>query len=284
MTSAFTGPAAMAGHDRAIESALRRRSQAWLGFTARAWFAIAVAGQLIFVVYILSFYGASAVTGNLTAWNKILPRGHVAGDTIGNVAMVVHVLIAAIVTLGGPLQLVPALRTRLPAFHRFHGRLYLATVVTASVSGLFLVWTRSGNASFLQHLTISINAVLILIAAWYSVRHAMAGKLGAHRRWALRLFLLVSGSWFFRVLLMFWIMVHGGPVGFNPDTFEGPALVAIGVLQYALPLAVLEIYFGAQRSSRVAVRLTVAGLVLVLTAAMAVGIGVASMAFWLPNI
>lgn len=284
MTFAFTGPAAVAGHDSPLDNALRRRSRTWLGFAARTWFVVAVAGQLIFVLYILSFYGASAVSGNLAAWNKILPRGHVAGDTLGNLAMVVHVLIAAIVTLGGPLQLLPGLRARFPAFHRFNGRLYLATIVTASVSGLFLVWTRSGNASFLQHLTISINAVLILIAAWYSVRHAMAGEQGAHRRWALRLFLLVSGSWFFRVMLMFWIIVNGAPVGFNPDTFEGPALVAIGLLQYLLPLAMLELYFGAQRSGSAALRLAVAAMLLLLTAAMAVGIGVASMAFWLPNI
>lgn len=260
------------------------RAPTLLSAAAGTWFAVAIAGQLMFVLYILSFYAGSAVVGDFAAWNKILPRGHVPGDSIGNVAMAVHVLIAAIITIGGPLQLLPALRARFPAFHRFNGRVYVATVVVASLSGLFLVWTRSGNPSFLQHLTISINAVLILIAAWFSVRHAIARRMAQHRRWALRLFMVVSGSWFFRVILMFWIVIHGGPAGFDPNTFTGPALVAIGLLQYLLPLAVLELYFVAQASQRPAVPRALAGLLFVLTAAMAVGIAVATMGLWWPNI
>lgn len=255
-----------------------------LSRAAATWFVVAVVGQLMFVIYILSFYASSAIIGNFAAWNKILPRGHVAGDTMGNVAMAIHVLIAAIVTVGGCLQLIPALRARFPAFHRWNGRLYLVTVVTASLTGLLLVWTRSGVNSFWQHMTISINAVLILVAAWYSVRHAMAGEIAAHRRWALRLFMLVSGSWFFRVILMFWIAINAGPAGFDPATFTGPALVVIGFMQYLLPLAVLEIYFAAQQSGDGRARTGTAVLLFILTAAMAVGIAVATVGMWLPNI
>jgi hypothetical protein len=254
-----------------------------LGAAATAWFIVAVAGQLIFVLYILSFYGSSALQGNLQAWNKVLPTGHVRGDTTGNIAIAIHVLIAAVVTIGGPLQLIAKLRASFPRFHRWNGRVYIATVVVASMTGLFVVWTRSANSSFLQHLTISINAVLILIAAWFALRHAVARQLAEHRRWALRLFLVVSGSWFFRVMLMFWIAVNGGPAGFDPKTFQGPALVAIGLLQYVLPLAMLELYFMAKSSARPAALISAAGLLFALTGAMAVGIAVATMGLWLPN-
>ena len=254
-----------------------------LGAAATTWFVVAVAGQLIFVLYILSFYVSSALQGNMQAWNKVLPTGHVPGDTLGNIAIAIHVLIAAVVTIGGPLQLMAKIRAGFPRFHRWNGRVYIATVVVASISGLFVVWTRSANGSFLQHLTISINAVLILIAAWFALRHAVARRLAEHRRWALRLFLVVSGSWFFRVILMFWIALNGGPAGFDPTTFQGPALVAIGLLQYVLPLAVLELYFFAKSSARPAARISAAGLVFALTGAMAVGIAVATMGMWLPN-
>jgi uncharacterized membrane protein len=254
-----------------------------LGAAAAAWFVVAVAGQFIFVLYILSFYGGSALQGNLQAWNKVLPTGHVQGDTPGNIAIAIHVLIAAVVTIGGPLQLIPKIRTGFPRFHRWNGRVYIATVVVASVTGLFVVWTRSANNSFPQHLTISINAILILIAVWFALRHAVARKLAAHRRWAVRLFLVVSGSWFFRVILMFWIAVNGGPAGFDPKTFQGPALVAIGLLQYVLPLAMLELYFAAKTSAKPAALIATAGLVFALTGAMAVGIAVATMGMWLPN-
>jgi len=250
---------------------------------ARTWFVMATLGQLIFVAYILVFYAASALQGNLQGWNKVLQKGYIPGDTIGNTALVIHVLIAAIVTLGGPIQLVAKVRTRFPRFHRWNGRVYLVTVIVASLTGLFATWTRSSSGSFLQHLTISINAVLILVAAWFALRHALARRLAEHRRWALRLILVVSGSWFFRVILMFWIAVNGGPAGFDPTTFQGPALVIIGVLQYALPLAMLELYFLAQRSSRPAERFAVAGLLFVLTGAMAVGIAVATVGMWLPS-
>lgn len=254
-----------------------------LSAAATSWFVVAVAGQLIFVLYILSFYGSSAIQGNMQAWNKVLPTGHVRGDTLGNVAIAIHVLIAAVITIGGPLQLVAKIRTSFPRFHHWNGRVYILTVVVASITGLFVVWTRSANGSFLQHLTISINAVLILIAAWFALRHAMARQLAEHRRWALRLFLVVSGSWFFRVILMFWIAVNGRPVGFDSTTFQGPALVVIGLLQYVLPLAVLELYFKAQKCARPAVKLSAAGSIFALTAAMALGIGVATMGMWLPN-
>ncbi|MBI2969669.1 MAG: hypothetical protein HYY36_02895, partial [Gammaproteobacteria bacterium] len=35
---------------------------------ARFWFVTAVAGQWIFVYYIVSFYGGAAAQGNLAAW------------------------------------------------------------------------------------------------------------------------------------------------------------------------------------------------------------------------
>ena len=67
-----------------------------------------------------------------------MPTGHIAGDTMGNVAMVIHILIAAVVTLGGPLQLIPRVRASFPAFHRWNGRVETTTVVVTSITGLYL--------------------------------------------------------------------------------------------------------------------------------------------------
>lgn len=252
--------------------------------TAASWFAVAIAGQLIFVAYILAFYGSTALRGDFAAWGKVLPRAHIAGDTIGNVALTVHILIAAIVTLGGPLQLIPRLRASFPTFHRWNGRVYASTVVVASLTGLYVVWTRPLYGSVFQHLGISLNGVLIVLAAALAVRHAMLGQMAQHRRWALRLFLLVSGSWFFRVGLMFWIAANGGPVGFDPTTFSGPALTVLGFLQYLLPLALLELYFLARERFGAVGRIAVSGLLVIATLAMGVGIAVASMGMWLPHI
>ena len=52
----------------------------------------------------------------------------------------------------------------------------------------------------------------------------MNHQLKAHREWAIRLFLVVSGVWFFRVFLMLWLTINQGPAGFDIETFQGPAL------------------------------------------------------------
>ena len=277
MTSLFA-PAIERNPARARFSSARA-----LTWSARAWFATALAGQLIFAGYLLAFYWMAAIQGDFAAWNKLMPKAHVAGNTVGNVVIGVHVLIAAIVTLGGPLQLLGKLREFFPVFHRWNGRVYVVTVVVASLSGLYLNATRHAD-NLLQQMGIDLNALLILAAAFIAVRHAMAGRTGAHRRWALRLFLLVSGSWFFRVGLMFWVAANGAPVGFDPQTFQGPALTILGFLQFLAPLAVLELYFYANDKDQGRVR---AGAILTLVAATgitAVGVAVATVALWLPNI
>ncbi|MEG3192564.1 DUF2306 domain-containing protein [Lysobacter sp. D1-1-M9] len=254
-----------------------------LRVSARLWFGVAVAGQVIFASYIIAFYGGALALGNLEAWNQVLPNGYVAGATVGNVVVGLHVLLAAIITLGGPLQLVPAVRAKAPVFHRWNGRVYLLTAVVVSVTGLFMVLTRGAVGGTVQHLSISFNAVLILVCAAMAVRYALARDFRTHRRWALRLFLVVSGVWFFRVGLMFWIGINGGPVGFDPSSFEGPALIVLGVGQYLLPLGVLELYLRAQDKPGGADKYAVSALLGVLTLAMAIGIAVATMGMWLPR-
>jgi len=255
-----------------------------LAGAAVAWFAVAASGQAIFLLYILMLYGVTLFTGDYGAWSRMMPRGLVDGDIAGNAATIAHVLIAAVVTASGALQLIPAIRTRYRVFHRWNGRVYLATVTVASLTGLWMVWNRSQLGGIVQHSAMTINAVLILVAATLVLRHALARRMEAHRRWALRLFMLASGVWFFRVGLMFWIAVNGGPVGFDPTTFRGPALDILTFLQYLLPLALLEIYFRARESDSRAVRLSTAGMLMVMTLAMGLGIGMATIGMWLPNL
>lgn len=258
-------------------------ASAILRMSVRAWFVVAVAGQLIFAAYILAFYGGAVVIGDLSIWNQVLPKGYVADETAGNLVVGLHVLLAAILTLGGPLQLIPAIRTHAPRLHRWNGRLYLLTAVVVSSTGLVMVLTRGAVGGTVQHLSISFNAILILLCAVLAVRHALARDVRRHRRWALRLFLVVNGVWFFRVGLMFWIAVNGGPAGFDPKTFEGPALIVLGIGQYALPLLALQAYLHVQERPGAAGRLAVSALLVVLTLAMGVGIAVATIGMWWPR-
>ncbi|QXP44925.1 hypothetical protein FM038_25960 [Shewanella eurypsychrophilus] len=67
--------------------------------------------------------------------------------------------------------------------------------------------------------------------------------------WAIRLFIVMGGVWFFRIGLMLWLMIHQAPVGFDPKTFEGPFLSFLGFAQYLIPLAVAQLYFAASDSN-----------------------------------
>lgn len=259
------------------------RSTRWLSAAAAAWFTVAALGQWLFVVYIVGFYGRSLVTGRMQDWNRVLPEGHVPGDTVGNLIVGVHILLAAIVMGGGALQLVPAIRRRWPRFHHWNGRVYLAAVVLVAVAGLYMVLVRKGGLAVMQF-GILLNAAAVLTCAVLALRHAIARRIASHRRWALRLFLVASGVWFFRIGLMFWIVANQGPVGFDPETFTGPFLVFLSFAQTLVPLAVLELYFRACESRNAPGHYAMAAGLAVLTLITAAGIGAAAMALWLPRL
>jgi Predicted membrane protein (DUF2306) len=251
---------------------------------ARSWFVVAALGQLIFAYYIAVLYGASALRGDWAAWNKVMPRGWNVGDTVGNIAIAVHLLFALILTVGGMLQIVPQLRSRMPAFHRWNGRLYLLSGVAAALGGTYLIWVRGTVGDTSQHLATTLNAILIVCFAAMAWRYARARDFVTHRRWALRLFLVMSGVWFFRVGLMLWLLIHQAPVGFDGKTFTGPFLTALAFGQTLLPLLILELYFYAQKHAATRGRLAMTGLLAVLTLATAVGIVGATMMLWWPRL
>jgi tetratricopeptide (TPR) repeat protein len=117
-----------------------------------------------------------------------------------------------------------------------------------------------------------------------AVRYALARDFKTHRRWALRLFLVVSAAWFFRVGFFLSFLLFKGPFGFDPTTFQGPFLTFMSFAQYLLPLAVLEFYLRTQDRSGVPGRIAMAAGLSVLTVAMGAGILAVTMAAWLPGI
>jgi hypothetical protein len=249
------------------------------------WFLTALVGQWIFAAYILGFYVASAAQGDLAAWNDVLPHGYAPGETSGNIAVIGHMFVAAIITIGGPLQLLPQVRARFPTFHRWNGRIYILTAFTMALSGLYLLTAdRTVAGDIGQHLGLGLNALLIMVFAAAAVRFAIARRFDIHRRWAMRLFLAVSGVWFFRVGLMLSFAVFQGPFGFDPESFTGPFLTGLAFAQYLLPLTVLELYFHARDRAGPAGKFAMATGLLVLTLAMGAGIAMAAMFMWLPRI
>jgi len=275
--------AAVATAAHPTRSATLRRRWQWLDAALVSWLGVAALGQLMFAAYVLAFYGRAATLGQWEQWRDVTPRGHVPGEPLGNLVFGAHLVFTVVVVFGGLIQLVPALRRRAPMLHRWNGRLYLLSALALALGGIVMLTTRGTVGGLWQQVGTAANGVVIAVCAALAWHHARARRVAVHRRWALRLFLAVSGVWFFRVGLMAWLLMHRAPVGFDPATFSGPFLTFLAFAQFVLPLAVLELVFRAQASARPGLRIGTSVLVFGLTLLMAVGIVGASMTMWLPH-
>ena len=238
--------------------------------TGVLWFLVAVAGQIAFAAHVFLFYGGRAMDGNVEAFNKRLINGFIEGDPLGNFVLVLHLAFAFVITVGGPLQLIPQIRSRWPTFHHWNGRIYLLAALVMAFGGLWMVWTRGVLGGAANHLGISLNALFIIFFAIVAVKNAIARDIDTHRRWALRLFLAVSGVWFIRIGYASWIILNQGPAGMT-GKLDGPFDIFIALASFTIPLLVLELYFRAQDSRAVLSKLAMATLMLTVTAITALG-------------
>jgi uncharacterized membrane protein len=255
-----------------------------LRFAVILWYVVTVASQLTFALYVALFYGGAVAQGDLTLWNRTLPKGYVPGETLGNIAIATHLGLAIVILLAGALQLVPLVRQRAPALHRASGRVFLVGSVVTATSGLWMLLVRkAGAGDAVQHLASTLNTILILLFAALAWRNAVARRISVHRRWALRLFVVTGGVWCFRVGLQFWLFIMGGPVGFNPRTFTGPFLSIWTYGAYLLPLLVLELYLRAKARGSGRERFAMALLILICTTAIAIGSVRVTSRAWIPR-
>ena len=250
----------------------------------RFWFGVMVIGQLIFAFTVASFYGMTAMRGDLLAWRKSVTHGYIPGDTMGNLAIVVHLTSAVVVILAGLIQLVPKVRELAPSLHRWNGRLYVVTAFAISLAGLYMTWIRGSVGDLVQHLGSSLMAVLIMVCAVMALRYALARDFKTHRRWALRLYVVVSASLFIRAVFFLSVLLNHGPFGFDPATFSGPFLTFMIFAQYLVPLAVLELYLRTQDGGGAVGRFAMATGLFVLSVGLGAGIFAVTMGAWLPSI
>ena len=165
-------------------------------------------------------------------WLFLADRVRLAGT---NAVVFTHLVLAIVVMVGGPLQFIPAVRRIAPSLHRWNGRVYGLAVLVISATGLVMVWSRERPA--IAYIATTMHAVLLIIAVVFAARTASARNMATHRRWAVRLFMVVNAGWFFRIGVLQWV--------FAPRT--GSFLNVQGLADYALPLILTELYLRDRR-------------------------------------
>jgi uncharacterized membrane protein len=166
--------------------------------------------------------------------------------------LVAHVVFASVAMGTAIVQIVPAIRARVPAWHRISGRIYVFLgVLPAGLTGLVIgIMTPFGPVLRASNVLL---AVLWLTCTFTGFRMARAGRYADHRRWMLRsvtltLSIITNRVWaviFTLALVPQLDTTFGGNQALMVQTIAGLS----GWLGWVLPLLVAEWWLieGARR-------------------------------------
>jgi len=199
----------------------------------------------LFGAYILAFYGGTLAGGAPDRWNESLPRLHEAATPLATIAIGAHFVTGGVLLLLGPIQLIAAIRNRIPALHRWLGRLYLLAAAIAGLGGLGFILAKGTVGGPAMDIGFGLYGALMVLCATLAFTNARARHIEVHRAWAIRLFALAIGSWLYRMEYGFWFLLFGQQ-GHTPD-FRGAFDMVMDFAFYLPNLAVAEAFIRARR-------------------------------------
>ncbi|WP_335933593.1 DUF2306 domain-containing protein [Streptomyces sp. PTD5-9] len=122
------------------------------------------------------------------------------------VAFYTHIVTASLALLAGPFQFSTALRRRIPAVHRWSGRVYVLGVAVGSVAGL--VMSFASSIAFDGFFGFGALAVIWAWVTWRGYRAIRERDLPNHRAWMIRSFALTYAAVTLRAWLGVLILVQ----------------------------------------------------------------------------
>ena len=237
----------------------------------------------LFGLYILAFYAAALYEGNMERWNQVLPRLYERETSTATTGIGLHFAAGGIILVLGSIQLIKAVRVRFPAVHRWIGRLYVLSALLAAVGGLAFIALKGTIGGLVMNIGFGLYGVLMFISSIETYRHAAAGRLEKHRRWAIRLYALAIGSWLYRMDYGFWLLLADG-LG-HTRTFSGSFDQVMAFFFYIPNLLVAEAFIRARRyQASSALQLGASFLLLLATGFLLVGTYYFTLYYWGPAI
>lgn len=243
---------------RALALAVR-----WLGIAVVALLCLS---GLQFCLYIALTYVAPLFGGDLRGWNdNFLPGLYDADNPAATGSIGMHFITGAVVMVLGCVQLLPFLRERWPALHRWNGRIYVALATLTAVGGLGFIVLQGTVGGAVMNIGFGLYGVLMILASVQTIRYARARRFDLHRAWAIRLFVLVIASWLYRLEygLSALLELGGRSAGFS-GSFDHVMAFAF----YLPNLVIAELYVRALRPSSSTLTRTAAFAAMLIAAAV----------------
>lgn len=158
-----------------MSRAVRRR---WWWFL---WGLLTVLALGVAAVFVPPYLAGGTTVPNL---DRITPGYYTS--------LVIHAVPAGLALIIGPWQFVPRLRTRFPRLHRVLGRVYLLSVIAASLAAVYSsVVTKSG---FPLQVAFFVLIVAWLFTAGKAYSTIRRGEVQLHRIWLIRNYALTFAA------------------------------------------------------------------------------------------
>jgi hypothetical protein len=241
MASTTIDPSSSAGLDP-VGAGARALHWAARVLTTTCWISAALFG-----LYILAFYAAALLDGNMEKWNEALPRLYETTTPAATAGIGMHFFAGGVILALGCVQFVEWIRSRYPAVHRWTGRVYVTAAFLAGVGGLTFIAAKGTIGGATMDVGFGIYGVLTGGAAVQTYRYARARRLDIHRAWAMRLFALAIGSWLYRMEYGFWFLLADGAG--HAKNFHGPFDKLMAFFFYVPNLLVVEALIRAPKAS-----------------------------------
>jgi len=216
----------------------QQRAQLWSA-TRRSWARDILMVLTAVLAGAFGLYAMSRGAGGVTGLDRKTSWLWDASARSATSAIYGHMVLGGLVTALVPLQAVGWIRTRLPMVHRWFGYGIASLAAVTALGGLTYIVLSGTVGGPPMSVAFAIYGLLMLIAAIQTLRHARAGW-PSHRDWALRLIVLILGSWLYRVHYGLWYITTGGIA--SNDEFTG-TFDLITLFAFYLPyLLILELW------------------------------------------
>lgn len=201
-----------------------------------------VGGSIVWTLIMLLSVGTGGYALFLAATGfQYVPSTVLANAFPSPLGIEIHITASGIALVLGAFQFLKALRSKLPAVHRWMGRTYvLACTVGGAAGASIALFSSSGPIAGWGFFTLAILWLISTTMAW---TRAMARDFVSHERWMIRSFALTLAAVTLRIYLPIAIIQAQGQ--FPVDAYR-----AIAWLAWVPNLIIAEIWLATRRPRR----------------------------------